>query len=87
MNEKINTDILSNSEYEELIGKTLNFEANKENSIVEGKIISIDKNNVIIDVGLKSEGRVPLSEFTRPGLKPEINVGDKIKVYIDLSLK
>ena len=83
MKEKNNTNTITNSDYEELIKKTLSFEKNKENSIVEGKIISIDKNNVVIDVGLKSEGRIPLSEFTRPGHKPEINVGDTIKVYID----
>lgn len=83
MNEKINSKIISNSDYDELIKKTLSFENKKENSIVEGKIISIDKNNVVIDVGLKSEGKVPLSEFIRPGQEPEINIGDVIKVYID----
>ena len=83
MKEKNNTNSITNSDYEELIKKTLSFEKNKENSIVEGKIISIDKNNVVIDVGLKSEGRIPLSEFTRPGQEPEINIGDLIKVYID----
>ena len=83
MTEK-NLDIFSElTSYEELIKKTLSFEKNKENSIVEGKVISIDKNNVVIDVGLKSEGRIPLSEFTRPGQEPEINIGDLIKVYID----
>ena len=53
MKEKNNTNTITNSDYEELIKKTLSFEKNKENSIVEGKIISIDKNNVVIDVGLK----------------------------------
>ena len=74
MNEKTNIKTISNSDYEELIKKTLSFEKNKENSVVEGKVISIDKNNVIIDVGLKSEGRVPISEFTRPNQNPEINL-------------
>ena len=83
MKEKNNTNTITNSDYEELIKKTLSFEKNKENSIVEGKVISIDKNNVVIDVGLKSEGRIPLSEFTRPGQEPEIIIGDLIKVYID----
>ena len=83
MNEKTNTKIVSNSDYEELIKKTLSLETNKEKSIVEGKVISIDKNNVLIDVGLKSEGRVPISEFTRPNHNPEINIGDIVNVYID----
>jgi len=83
MKEKINTKIISNSDYEELIKKTLSFEKNKEKSTVEGKVISIDKNNVIIDVGLKSEGRVPISEFLRPGQNSEINIGDVVQVYVD----
>ena len=37
----------------------------------------------VIDVGLKSEGRVPLREFAAPGQKPEINVGDQVEVYVD----
>ena len=74
---------ISNSDYEELIKNSLSFEKNKENSIVEGKVVSVDKENVVIDVGLKSEGRIPISEFTRPGQNPEINVGDNFKVYID----
>ena len=83
MNDKTNTKTVSNSDYEELIKKTLSLETNKEKSIVEGKVVSIDKNNVLVDVGLKSEGRVPISEFTRPNQNPEINIGDVVNVYID----
>ena len=61
----------------------MSFTKNIEKTVVEGKVVSIDKTNVIIDVGLKSEGRVPLSEFVRPNLDPEINVGDKVNVYVD----
>ena len=79
MNEKTNIKTISNLDYEELIKKTFSFEKNKENSVVEGKVISIDKNNVIIDVGLKSEGRVPISEFIRPGHQQDINIRDIFK--------
>ncbi len=58
---------ISNSQYEELISKSINVKNNKEKSIVSGKVIAIENDVVIIDVGLKSEGRVPLGEFTRPG--------------------
>ena len=74
---------ISNSDYEELLKKTLSFENHKEKSIVEGKVVSIDKSNVVIDVGLKSEGRIPISEFTRQGQTPELKTGDKIDVYVD----
>ena len=83
MNIKNNTKTVSNADYEELIKKTLIFEKNIEKSVVEGKVISVDKNNVIIDVGLKSEGRIPISEFVRTNQDPEINVGDTVNVYID----
>ena len=54
----------------------------KEKSIVEGKVIAIDNEAVVVDVGLKSEGRIPISEFTRPGQKPEIKLGENLKVFI-----
>ncbi|MDC3021915.1 30S ribosomal protein S1, partial [Pelagibacteraceae bacterium] len=52
-------------------------------SIATGKVISIENEIVTIDVGLKSEGRVPLSEFSRPGQKDEIGVGDETEVFIE----
>ena len=74
---------ISNSEYEVLISKTLNTNFIKEKTIVNGKVISIENDIVIIDVGLKSEGRVPISEFSRPGQTPEIETGDILEVYIE----
>ena len=74
---------ISNSEYEVLISKTLNTNFIKEKTIVNGKVISIENDIVIIDVGLKSEGRIPISEFSRPGQTAEIEVGDKLEVYIE----
>ncbi len=74
---------ISNSEYDTLISNTLKNSSAKEKSISIGKIISIENDIVTIDVGLKSEGRVPLSEFSRPGQKFEINVGDETEVFIE----
>ena len=71
-----NSDIIkiSNSEYEDLIKESLNFENNKEKTIVDGQIIAIENDAVIVDVGLKSEGRIPLTEFSKPGKDPEIKL-------------
>jgi small subunit ribosomal protein S1 len=52
----------------------------KEGSIVEGEIVNISGDIIFIDVGLKSEGRVSINEFSN---KEEIKVGDKFDVYID----
>ena len=82
MNEGINNKI-SNSEYDKLISAAFKNTSIKEKSIISGKVVSVENDVVTVDVGLKSEGRVPLSEFARPGIKPEINVGDSTEVFIE----
>ena len=74
---------ISNDEYENLVSKSINLNEKKEKSIVDGTVIAIENDVVIVDVGLKSEGRSPLSEFTRPGQKPEIEVGESLKVFLE----
>ena len=74
---------ISNSEYDTLIDNSLKNSSAKEKSIATGRIISIENEVVTIDVGLKSEGRIPLSEFSRPGQKTEVEVGDETEVFIE----
>ena len=81
--ENTSTNKLSNEEYESLIVKTFEGTLVKEKTIVSGKIISIENDLVTIDVGSKSEGRIPLSEFHRPGQKHEMNIGDSFDVFIE----
>ncbi len=54
-----------------------------EGRVVTGTVVGIENDMAVIDVGLKSEGRVPLREFAAPGQKPELNIGDKVEVYVD----
>ena len=82
MNQGLNTKI-SNSQYDSLINDYSKNSSAKEKSITSGKIVSIENDIVTIDVGLKSEGRVPLNEFSRPGQSSEIQVGDEIEVFIE----
>ena len=49
-------------------------------SVVKGTIIRITPDFVMVDVGLKSEGRIPLREF---GQNPELKIGDVVEVYVD----
>ncbi|MDC1054697.1 30S ribosomal protein S1, partial [Alphaproteobacteria bacterium] len=81
--EKTLSNKLSNEEYEALIAKTFEGTLVKEKTIVTGKIVSIENDLVTIDVGSKSEGRIPVSEFHRPGQKPEMNIGDSFDVFIE----
>ena len=82
MNQEYNQKI-SNSEYDNLLSTSFKNTNIKEKTIVKGKIVSIINDIVTIDVGLKSEGRIPLSEFSRPGHKPELNIGDEVDVFIE----
>ena len=52
-----------------------------EGRVVNGTVTAIENDLAVIDVGLKSEGRVPLREFAAPGQKAELDVGDEVEVY------
>jgi small subunit ribosomal protein S1 len=54
-----------------------------EGRVVKGTVTGIENDLAVIDVGLKSEGRVPLREFAMPGQKAELKVGDEVEVYVD----
>ncbi|HEY0627483.1 MAG TPA: 30S ribosomal protein S1 [Allosphingosinicella sp.] len=54
-----------------------------EGRVVKGTVTAIENDLAVIDVGLKSEGRVPLREFAAPGQKAELNVGDEVEVFVD----
>jgi small subunit ribosomal protein S1 len=55
----------------------------QEGSVVKGTVVGIEKDVAVIDVGLKTEGRVALREFTGPGRGTEIKVGDTVEVYLE----
>ena len=52
-------------------------------SVVRGTIVAIENDLVIIDVGLKAEGRVPLKEFFEAGQAPELKSGDTVEVFLE----
>ena len=55
-----------------------------EGSVISGVIVAIENDDiVVVDVGLKSEGRVPLKEFSQNGKIPELRVGDEVEVYLE----
>jgi len=54
-----------------------------EGGVVKGRIIAIENDSALIDVGLKVEGRVPIKEFASPGQAAELKVGDEVEVFID----
>ncbi len=51
--------------------------------VVVGTVIAIENDMAVVDVGLKSEGRVPLREFSAQGQTPEVGLGDTVEVYLE----
>lgn len=54
-----------------------------EGRVVKGTVTAIENDLAVIDIGLKSEGRVALREFAMPGQKADLKVGDEVEVYVD----
>jgi len=69
--------------FADLLAESFGEGTNVEGSVVRGFVIGIEGDAVIIDVGLKSEGRVPLRELAAPGQKANISIGDEIEVYVE----
>ncbi len=73
----------SQESFSELLDQSFQEMTSIEGSVVSGTVISIEKDMIIIDVGLKCEGRVPLREFGNNEEDAKINVGDTVEVYIE----
>ena len=82
-NQKDDENLLVEESFADLLAESFSESTSIEGSVVKGKIIAIEAEHAIIDVGLKSEGRIPLKEFTAPGQDPELQVGDNVEVYVE----
>jgi len=73
----------SRDEFAAMLAESLAKEDVFEGSVVKGKIVGIEKDLAVIDVGLKMEGRVALREFAVAGKTPDLKVGDEVEVYLE----
>ena len=69
---------VSKEELDKAYDETLNKVA--DHQVVEGTVISVDKKEVVINIGYKSDGIIPASEFR---YNPDLKVGDKVEVYVE----
>ncbi len=69
---------VSKQDLEKAYDETLN--KIQEHEVVEGTVISIDKKEVVVNIGYKSDGIIPASEFR---YNPDLKVGDKVEVYVE----
>ncbi len=66
-----------------LLAETLNDKQKFTGQVINGRVVRIDNDLVIVDVGLKSEGRISIREFGRPGQDPEVRIGDIVEVFVE----
>jgi len=66
-----------------LLDQSLGTASGLEGTVIKGIVLAVENDQVLIDVGLKSEGRVALKEFAAPGRPAEIKAGDTVEVYLE----
>ena len=66
-----------------LLDESLGHAERLEGTVLKGTIIAIEGDSALVDVGLKSEGRVALKEFNKGGDTPELKAGDEVEVYLE----
>jgi len=69
--------------FAELLDQSFQEMTSLEGSVVSGTVLSIEKDMILIDVGLKSEGRVPIREFGNNEDELNIKAGDQVEVFIE----
>ena len=73
----------SRDDFAAMLDATFNDTTATEGSVVKGRVVAIENDLAIIDVGLKTEGRVPLREFQAPGRDAKLKPGDEVEVYLE----
>ena len=69
---------ISKEELDKAYDETLNKVA--DHQVVDGKVISVDKKEVVVNIGYKSDGIIPASEFR---YNPDLKIGDVVEVYVE----
>jgi len=69
--------------FADLLAESFSENSKIEGTVVKGSVVNIENDVVLVDVGLKSEGRISLKEFSPPGVNTEIKIGDTVDVYIE----
>jgi len=76
-------DHFRGEDFASLLDETLGVDTGFDGSVVTGRVIRLTDEFAVVDVGLKSEGRVALKEFGPPGAKPDVKPGDMIELYVE----
>lgn len=71
------------ADFEALLAEAFGTATSAEGSVVKGRVVAVENDFAIIDVGLKTEGRIAIKEFAQPGKDTTIKTGDEVEVYLE----
>jgi small subunit ribosomal protein S1 len=77
------TDHFKGEDFASLLEETLGGNASFSGAVVTGRVIRIEDGHAVVDVGLKSEGRISVKEFGEPGAKHDVKPGDLIDLFVE----
>ncbi len=73
----------SREDFAAMLEQSFETQSPQEGAVIKGTIIAIENDFAMVDVGLKTEGRISLKEFAMPGVPADIKVGDTVEVYLE----
>src|ERR1700744_2700174 len=73
----------SREDFAAMLEQSFETQSPQEGQVIKGTIVAIENDFAMVDVGLKTEGRISLKEFAMPGVPANINVGDTVEVYLE----
>src|SRR5258707_574507 len=75
--------IPSREDFAAMLEQSFETQSPQEGAVIKGTIVAIENDFAMVDVGLKTEGRISLKEFAMPGVPADIKVGDTVEVYLE----
>jgi len=73
----------SREDFAAMLEQSFETQSPQEGQVIKGTIVAIENDFAMVDVGLKTEGRISLKEFAMPGVPADIKVGDTVEVYLE----
>src|SRR6201993_5160324 len=75
--------IPSREDFAAMLEQSFETQSPQEGQVIKGTILAIENDFAMVDVGLKTEGRISLKEFSMPGIPADVKVGDTVEVYLE----
>src|SRR6202453_5387115 len=73
----------SREDFAAMLEQSFETQSPQEGAVIKGTIVAIENDFAMVDVGLKTEGRISMKEFSMPGIPASVAVGDTVEVYLE----